>query len=259
MKENPVPTSRQCIARYAMLALFGIAPLVCHADDCGPERYFSSADVANTVPLKRPAAEYTGLRREAGAGSATAQRSLAALYEAGYLVAPCTEKALHWYRLAAKGGDRIAQDWMENHARIARLHAGPECLGGYCDPAGGQGPVSLALIADADSHFYAPVTINGVVVRGVVDTGATAISMSAATAQKMRISTLNGKRVTLMTANGSKEGYIVTLDAVMVGSITLRDVSVTVSDADMPLLIGMSFLRRVNVDMRGNSMTLSRR
>jgi clan AA aspartic protease (TIGR02281 family) len=259
MEKDPVPTSRQLIARYALLALCGIAPLACHADDCGTDRFFSFADAANASPLKKPSAEFANLRHKAGAGSAAAQRSLAVLYETGYLVSPCAEKALHWYRLAGKNGDRIAQDWMENHTRLERMRAGPECLGGYCDPVSSQGLASLALIADPDSHFYAPVSINGVAVRGVVDTGATAISMSAATAQRMHISYLNGRRTTLMTANGSKEGYVVTVDAVTVGSITLHDVSVTVSDPDMPLLIGMSFLRRVNVDMRGNSMTLSKR
>jgi clan AA aspartic protease (TIGR02281 family) len=210
-------------------------------------------------PLNKPSAEFAALRREAGAGSATAQRSLAVLYEAGYLVSPCRETAVHWYRQAGKNGDRIAQDWIERHAQLERLRAGPECLGGSCSSAEGEGAASLALLADPNSHFYAPVTINGVTVRGVVDTGATAISMSSAQAQQMRISYLNGRQTTLVTANGTKSGYIVTLETVTVGTLTLRDVSVSVSDGDMPLLIGMSFLRRVNVDMRGSSMTLSKR
>jgi clan AA aspartic protease (TIGR02281 family) len=239
-------------------ALFAVAALPAAAD-CGRDVYFSARDISNAIPLERPSRDFSALQRAAHGGKAEAQRSLAVSYDSGYLVARCPARALHWYRLAARNGDAIAKDWMDRHARLEALREGPECLGATCFDNGGETSQTLSLIADASRHFRAPVTVNGISADGIIDTGASFLSMSAAQAGKMGIMFADGRAVTMQTANGGKQGKVVTVPKVSVGSLTLRDVAVSVSEVDMPLLVGMSLLSRLNIDIRGSSMTLAAR
>jgi aspartyl protease family protein len=98
-----------------------------------------------------------------------------------------------------------------------------------------------------------------VTVNGMIDTGASLVSMSAQVARQLGIVYANGRPMTMTTANGTIRAQTVTAREVTVGSITLRDVAVAVSEGDMPLLIGMSFLRRLEMEIQGSSMTLSQR
>ena len=63
------------------------------------------------------------------------------------------------------------------------------------------------------------------------------------------------------TANGKATGFLVKLDTVSVGSVTLHGVEAVVIEGDgltSPLL-GMSFLNRMNMKREGDIMTLTRR
>jgi aspartyl protease family protein len=75
----------------------------------------------------------------------------------------------------------------------------------------------------------------------------------------MRISYLNGRRVQLSTANGMTSGYAVMLNAVTVGRLTLQQVGAVVHESETPVLIGASFLSRVNMTTDGKRMTLTKR
>lgn len=224
---------------------------------CGEERYFPASDLHNTMPLARPSAELADLRRRAAKGDAVAQRSIAIGYETGYLVSQCADKALYWYRQAGRNGDRQAQDWLAGRVHLQQMSQGPECVGPRCFGEAVGSLRTLALVANPDSHFYAPVTVNGVTFNGMIDTGATTILMSAHAARSMGIAWQKGRAATSITANGSMPIQIVTVDAVTVGGIALRDIDVSVSEADTPLLIGMSFLRRLNVEIHGSNMMLT--
>ncbi|MCB1760572.1 MAG: TIGR02281 family clan AA aspartic protease [Gammaproteobacteria bacterium] len=100
--------------------------------------------------------------------------------------------------------------------------------------------------------FVTVGTINGRQVQMLVDTGATAVAMSEPEARRLGIRyRLNGKRSGVRTASGYARAYQVTLDQVQVGEIALRNIEAVVIEGDSPtqVLLGMSFLRQVEMDV----------
>lgn len=229
------------------------------ADECGREQYFAPSDSDNLAALRAPHADFTRTHRLAHQGIAAEQRNLASLYEAGYLVSACPEKAAHWYGKAASGGDEIAKAWIDRHSRMERIRKGPQCFGNACFSAAGDGAQTAVVRTGAGGAYFATVTINGKSVRGMIDTGATSVAMSARTANELGISYSSGKQVRMMTANGTTMGRAVMLNAVSVENITLDQVQAVVSEADHPLLIGMSFLSRLTMSTSNGGMTLVKR
>jgi len=119
---------------------------------------------------------------------------------------------------------------------------------------------SVTLAADMRGHYHAEGSVNGVAVRFMVDTGATAVSLPLAEAARMGIDYHAGQRIGLRTANGVTTGYRVRLDTVTVGAIELQGVDAVLIEKglDTPLL-GMSFLNRMEMRRDGDSMMLIRR
>ena len=116
------------------------------------------------------------------------------------------------------------------------------------------------ILADSRGHFFATGAINGVSVRFMVDTGATTVSLSSADAGKLGINYRSGKRAHSQTANGPISVYVVQLDSVRVGDITLNNVLGTVSEGPGHVaLLGMSFLNRTQMNRDGDTLTLVRR
>ena len=125
--------------------------------------------------------------------------------------------------------------------------------------ASAEKPV-LTLIADARGHYFVQGSVNGVGMKFLVDTGATFISLGAADAKRARIDHLKGTPGITQTANGQTRVWKVKLSSVKVGGITLSDVDATVHEHDMPIvLLGMSFLNRMEIRRDGQSMTLTQR
>lgn len=123
-----------------------------------------------------------------------------------------------------------------------------------------SGKASVTLTADINGHFLTPGSINGQPARFLVDTGATHVSMSSAEARRLGIDYQKGERGYSSTANGVVQIYRVRLDTVRIGDISLNGVAGSVLESPMPLvLLGMSFLNRVNMRREGDSMELSRR
>lgn len=123
-----------------------------------------------------------------------------------------------------------------------------------------SGQASVTLTADAQGHFITQGSINGQATRFIVDTGATTVAMGSADAKRLGISYLNGERGYSSTANGIAQVYRVSLNNVKVGAISLNGVTGTVHEGAMPVvLLGMSFLNRVNMKREGDSMILTKR
>jgi aspartyl protease family protein len=102
-------------------------------------------------------------------------------------------------------------------------------------------------------------SINGRPVDFMVDTGATAIAMSATEARRLGIVyRLDGEPVGVTTASGTVPGHRVTLDRVAVGEIALRNVEALVIPGDLPeqVLLGLTFLNRVELRQEGAEMVL---
>jgi len=251
-------TSSSLAALTLQLTLFAACALflsVARAD-C-EERYFSPHDNDNASPLRRPHADFVAMLRSARAGNAQASRSVAASYEAGYLVSKCREKARYWYAKAARAGDELAMRWVDMHDALARLADGPECIGLYCsEDADGRAHVAM-FYAGRNGHYFAPLTINGVTVNGMIDTGASTIAVSHEIARKLGIDNLPGKQGTSQTANGNLTTTDVLVPSVTVSGITLQDVRVSIGITGEPL-IGMSFLSRLHLRMGSGALSMSR-
>mgnify|MGYP005806605373 CR=1 FL=1 len=116
------------------------------------------------------------------------------------------------------------------------------------------------LLADGRGHFVTTGTVNGQLVRFMVDTGASAVVLSVREARRLGIDYRSAPRSAVQTANGVVPVYRVKLDTVKVGDIALHNVDSVVTDGDLPvMLLGMSFLNRTEMKRDGDVMTLSRR
>lgn len=123
-----------------------------------------------------------------------------------------------------------------------------------------SGAQRAMLTADARGHFETLGTIDGASVRFLVDTGATTISMGADDARRIGLDYLRGQPGYASTANGTIKVYRVRLNSVRVGEIALTNVEASVHDTRMPfVLLGMSFLNRVEMTRTGDQLTLVRR
>jgi aspartyl protease family protein len=118
---------------------------------------------------------------------------------------------------------------------------------------------SITLIADGAGHFVTDGSINGAPTRFLVDTGATTVAMSSAEAQRMGIRYLKGQRTLVGTANGTARAFRLKLDSVKVGEITLYQVDANVVEGNSPsiVLLGMSFLNRMQMKREGSTMVLT--
>ncbi|MBS3935671.1 MAG: TIGR02281 family clan AA aspartic protease [Sulfuritalea sp.] len=118
----------------------------------------------------------------------------------------------------------------------------------------------LVLAADGQGHFFAAGSINGAPVRFLVDTGATFIALGAGDARRAKIDIAQGVPGLTMTANGMAKVRRVRLASVKVGNITLHDVEASVHENDLPIvLLGMSFLNRMEMRREGTTLTLTQR
>lgn len=126
--------------------------------------------------------------------------------------------------------------------------------------SGGESRASVTLSADGRGHFITEGMVNGAPVRFVIDTGATLVSLSQAEARRLGIDASGGQQVNLATANGSVSARRLTLRSVRVGSINVSNVdAVVVDNLNMPALLGMSFLNRMDMRREGQIMTLTLR
>lgn len=126
-----------------------------------------------------------------------------------------------------------------------------------------QSAVQVARIySDSRGMYTAIGSINGFPVRMLLDTGATYVGLDVATARRMGLNyRLRGVPTVVSTANGNVRAYEVMLDNVGVGDININNVEAFVVDGaglDVPLL-GMSFLRRLEVRTDQGTMTLRKR
>ncbi|MEO8346877.1 MAG: TIGR02281 family clan AA aspartic protease [Betaproteobacteria bacterium] len=120
---------------------------------------------------------------------------------------------------------------------------------------------SAVLTADSVGHFAADGKVNGLPVRFVVDTGATLISLPVAEARRLSLDYHKGQKALMGTANGTAVGYVIKLDTVSIGNVTMHGVDAVVMDGKglTTSLLGMSFLNRMNMKREGDIMTLTRR
>lgn len=118
----------------------------------------------------------------------------------------------------------------------------------------------IHLNADQQGHFSADGSINGVPMKFLLDTGATVIAMDRNQARRAGIDLSRAEAMRVQTANGVVRAWRVRLASVKLGSVTQANVEAAVMDAEMPqVLLGMSFLNRMDMQRNGQVMTLRQR
>ncbi|GAA5168883.1 retropepsin-like aspartic protease family protein [Viridibacterium curvum] len=165
-------------------------------------------------------------------------------------------QTLNGVKLVSISGDTAIIEVGGKQERIV-LGAQPLNAGGGDDA---QGQQSITLIADSRGHFVTTGSLNGALTTFVVDTGASSIAMGPGQARQAGIDYTKGEAAMVGTANGVAKAWRVRIDRVTVNGLTLRDVEGMVLPQDMPIvLLGMTFLNRMNMTREGNTMVLKRR
>lgn len=119
---------------------------------------------------------------------------------------------------------------------------------------------SVSLTADARGHFAASGSLNGYPTTFLVDTGATAIAISATEAKRIGLDYKAGQATGVGTAAGVVPAWRVTFNTVKVGGITVNQVDGMVVETGLSVpLLGMSFLNRMEMKRDGQTMTLTQR
>ncbi len=114
--------------------------------------------------------------------------------------------------------------------------------------AGGAHAGSAPIARAADGHYWATAQVEGRPLRVLVDTGATAVALTADDARALGIAP---ERLAytrrLATASGAVRAAPVTLAAVEVGGARVEQVSALVVDGGLSSsLLGMSYLGRLS-------------
>jgi len=125
-----------------------------------------------------------------------------------------------------------------------------------------QKKLAEAKIMPVNGMYATTGFINGRAVSFLVDTGATWISMNIHQARSLGINfRYIGKRGQVTTANGMVPIYQITLDKVRIGEIELTNVEAAVLEGNSPaqVLLGNSFLNRVEMQRQGQVMLLKQK
>ena len=122
--------------------------------------------------------------------------------------------------------------------------------------AGADGVPELVVRQGEGGHYFVPGTVNGVDVDFLLDTGATNVGLPHALA--LRLGLERGVPVQIETASDVVPGYLVTLDRVDVGPLSMRSVRANVSERMIggEVLLGMSFLRHFDLSQSDRTLTV---
>lgn len=136
---------------------------------------------------------------------------------------------------------------------------GTHISGEFTAPASGT---TVTIAPDSTGMYEVNGSINGFLVKFVVDTGATLISMNKYHANRIGLNyKMEGEESLSETASGYAKTYLVKLKEVRVGDIVLNDVQGAVHDGEFPsvILLGNSFLGRVNMMREDKILQLKKR
>ncbi len=114
----------------------------------------------------------------------------------------------------------------------------------------------IVLQRNRAGQYLADGEVNDRRVTFLLDTGATQVALSTGLARELGLKL--GPPVTLSTAAGPAQGYSVRLHSVRLAGIEMRDVGALVTDGLEPglVLLGMNFLKRLEMTQRGDQLIL---
>jgi aspartyl protease family protein len=113
------------------------------------------------------------------------------------------------------------------------------------DVAGGSG---AEVVKSADGHYWAEALVDGERVRFLVDTGATAVALTADDARRLGFNpTELDYSYKVMTAGGEARAAEIRLASISVGGARVDDVPAMVIERGLPAsLLGMTYLGRLS-------------
>ncbi len=113
----------------------------------------------------------------------------------------------------------------------------------------------VVLTRDLTGHYRAEAMINGRRTPVLIDTGATDVSISGRLADQLGVQ--SNAAIRTQTANGDTVSYMTRLNSVKLGGIEAKDVAAVITpDLDGDVLLGMSFLNRMDVRLHKGTMTI---
>jgi len=159
------------------------------------------------------------------------------------------------HKLIEVGADQ-ARVQRDGQTLILRLGAAPTSVATSGERAN-AGPRDLEIKADAGGHFVTEGWVNGKATRFMVDTGATAVTLSQTEAERLGLDWRRAPMGQANTANGTVPVHTLQLGTVRVGDLALTNVAAVVLPAQLPhILLGNSFLSRVNMKRENDTMRL---
>jgi aspartyl protease family protein len=120
--------------------------------------------------------------------------------------------------------------------------------------------LEVSITRDAALQYNTSAAINGHRVQVLVDTGANLIAMNSDHAVAMGVDYAAGEAMRVETASGMQGAKLVNLTSVDVGGIRVENVRAAVIEGGFPttILLGMSFLKHVDMKESGGILSLSR-
>ena len=120
---------------------------------------------------------------------------------------------------------------------------------------------SISINADSLGQYRVQGFINERRASFLVDTGASVVALSGQHARSLGIDYSLGQQGTVVTAQGEVGARFITLSTVNVGGVTAHNVAATVIEGNYPvdILLGMSYLNKVNMQNAGGVLTITRR
>ncbi len=131
---------------------------------------------------------------------------------------------------------------------------------GRTSPKAAENANSISAHADARGHYIFDGTINGLIARMMVDTGATLVALPSADAVRFGIEYKKGRKSSVSTANGHSLVYVVRLKSLRLGGIELFQIDALVQEGGLDvILLGNNVLNRFEMRRDSNLMTLTKR
>ncbi len=117
-------------------------------------------------------------------------------------------------------------------------------------------PQEVVLVRNKYGHYVATGGINGEAVVFILDTGATDVAVPLALANRLNLE--RGAEAVFHTANGKITAWRTRLERVTLGGIELTNVrgSILPNMGGDEVLLGMSFLKRLELVQRGDTLTI---
>ncbi len=125
-------------------------------------------------------------------------------------------------------------------------------------------PAKRRVLVSKSRHnaYYTSGTINGQIVKLLIDTGATHVAMNSKMAKRLGVDyLLRGKKGAVRTASGITTAYYLKLRSVGVGGITVNNVAASVIEGRFPreILLGMSYLSHVKMEEQQGVLSLQQK